>query len=214
MAASPIHKKMPEKRTRKPADETVREILAVAEQQFASNGFEATRLDDIAAQIGIHRAAVLYHFRDKQDLYNRTLRQLWLDLRAEIDNRQQPSSNLQEEIEHGIVGVAKFMQKRPAFARLILRLGSEPPIGQRSDMVALTAPLFNMLDALLVEGEKQGILKPVIRNPALLASTLAGATAFYSSAMPVYSGKPVDEQDAIYHAEIVAILRSLLGMKA
>lgn len=206
-----------DKRKRRPADETRREILQVAEEAFATAGVEGTRLEDIAGRIGIQRAALFYYFNDKQDLYNCTLQQLWIDLQTEVNGSMKPAgtsqtNRLQEQIEQGLVAVARFMQQRPAFARLILRLGSEPPCGRQSDMAALTAPLFAMLEAILKEGEKQGVLKPVVRNPALLASTLAGATAFYTAAMPVYTDKVPQASDTQYHQEIVNILRSLLGM--
>ena len=49
--------------------ETRAEILAAAERHFAEVGFEAARLEDIAADVGIRRAAIFYHFRGKQELY-------------------------------------------------------------------------------------------------------------------------------------------------
>src|SRR5574338_885355 len=49
--------------------ETRAQIVAAAERHFAERGFEATRLDDIAADVGIRPAAIFYHFGDKQELH-------------------------------------------------------------------------------------------------------------------------------------------------
>ena len=37
-------------------------ILEVAEHAFADNGFAETRLEDVASQLGITRAALVYYF--------------------------------------------------------------------------------------------------------------------------------------------------------
>ena len=51
------------------AERTRRQILAAAERRFADAGFEGTRLDDIADDIGMVGSAILYHFADKRELY-------------------------------------------------------------------------------------------------------------------------------------------------
>ena len=49
--------------------QTQAQIMAAAERHFAERGFEATRLEDIATEVGIRRAAIFYYFADKQELY-------------------------------------------------------------------------------------------------------------------------------------------------
>jgi AcrR family transcriptional regulator len=49
--------------------ETRAAILAAAERHFAERGFEAARLEDIASDVGIRRAAIFYYFKGKQELY-------------------------------------------------------------------------------------------------------------------------------------------------
>src|SRR5262245_62908329 len=53
------------------------EIVAAAERHFAEVGFEAARLEDIAAEVGIRRAAIFYHFGDKQELYAAVLDEVY-----------------------------------------------------------------------------------------------------------------------------------------
>lgn len=50
------------------SDETRSRILQVALQRFAANGYHATSVQQIADDVGITKAAVLYHFKEKIDL--------------------------------------------------------------------------------------------------------------------------------------------------
>ena len=50
------------------AERTRAAILAAAESLFARRGYAATRLEDVAEAVGVKRAALFYHFRDKQAL--------------------------------------------------------------------------------------------------------------------------------------------------
>ena len=55
------------------AERTRTAILVAAEGLFAQKGFDATRLEDVAAAVGIRRASIVYYFRDKRELYDAVL---------------------------------------------------------------------------------------------------------------------------------------------
>ena len=55
------------------ADRTRAAVLEAAERLFARRGYAATRLEDVAEAVGVKRAALFYHFRDKQALYDAVL---------------------------------------------------------------------------------------------------------------------------------------------
>ena len=48
------------------AQRTRAAILAAAERLFARRGYAATRLEDVAEAVGLKRAALFYHFRDRR----------------------------------------------------------------------------------------------------------------------------------------------------
>lgn len=50
-------------------DATRKRLLAAAERLFARDGFEAARLEDIAAQAGYSRGAFYANFEDKEDIF-------------------------------------------------------------------------------------------------------------------------------------------------
>ncbi|MEH1012924.1 TetR family transcriptional regulator [Micromonospora sp. CPCC 206060] len=50
----------------RPTPETHTEILAAAARRFSITGFKGTSLQDIAREVGCSKAAVLYHFANKE----------------------------------------------------------------------------------------------------------------------------------------------------
>ncbi len=57
------------RRTREQAEETRQQVLAAALAVFSRKGYSATTLDGIAAEAGLTRGAVYWHFKGKADLY-------------------------------------------------------------------------------------------------------------------------------------------------
>ncbi|MFZ0581459.1 MAG: helix-turn-helix domain-containing protein [Candidatus Acidiferrales bacterium] len=77
---------------------TRRKLLQAAEQLFARDGFEATRLEDIAAEAGYTRGAFYANFDSKEDIFFALLEQ-WVAQRIEEVNallrlRQNPAQRL------------------------------------------------------------------------------------------------------------------------
>ena len=60
--------------------ETRQAILRAAEQVFAERGYAGARMDDVAAEVGIKRASMVYYFRDKRSLYVALLDDLYGEL--------------------------------------------------------------------------------------------------------------------------------------
>ncbi len=56
------------RRTKAEAEETRRGILSAAERLFEAKGLAATSLEEIAAEAGVTRGAVYWHFTNKADL--------------------------------------------------------------------------------------------------------------------------------------------------
>lgn len=68
----------------KPARDTRAEILAVAAELFARHGYQRTSLREIAARLGVTKAAVLYHFPAKPDILAALTKPLLDDLETAL----------------------------------------------------------------------------------------------------------------------------------
>jgi AcrR family transcriptional regulator len=71
-------------RRRRSAEEAKAEILALAQQQLREAGPDALRLDEIAAEMGVSRQAVLHHFGSREELLREVVREAWLGLFDEL----------------------------------------------------------------------------------------------------------------------------------
>src|SRR5262249_20610446 len=97
--------------------QTRAEIVAAAERHFAEVGFEAARLEDIAAEVGIRRAAIFYHFGDKQELYAAVLDEVYRRWTAVMPT----TGSAVERLEASLTGWIDYVAEHPSVARLILR---------------------------------------------------------------------------------------------
>lgn len=200
------------------ASRTRLEILAAAEQLFASRGFAATRLEDVADEVGVTRAALFYHFKDKQMLYNATIAHAFGSLDDELHALlDSTDKSIAKRIELAAAAWVDTIVARPPLARLILRFVAdgydEAPQAIFWDDQQLPIKFFSLFQ----EGCDKGELKPLHTNPFHVASAVIGTTVFYVGAMETLMPKGlfdplVPEQVAIHKEEALRSTRRLLGI--
>lgn len=89
---------------------TRKKLLAAAARIFARDGFEATRLEDIAAAAGYTRGAFYANFESKEDIFFVLLEQ-WVGervaaVRAVLSRHETPQSKL-DALREYYIGIAK-----------------------------------------------------------------------------------------------------------
>jgi AcrR family transcriptional regulator len=194
--------------------QTRAEIVAAAERHFAERGFEATRLDDIAAEVGIRRAAIFYYFGDKQELYGAVLDAVFGEWTAALPSGGSPAARL----EASLVGWIDYVAQRPSVARLILREAATAQPGVVSQFVRAGSAPVEWFRAVIDEGVASGELRPII-EPHRFMSLMGAITVFHFAAMPWLTlNVPVDpwsraELDK-HKREILLVARSMLGITA
>lgn len=200
-------------RRRRSGLRTRAEIVAAAERQFAERGFEATRLDDIADEVGIRRAAIFYHFGDKQELYAAVLDAVFGDWTAALPS----GGSAAERLEASLLGWIDYVAERPSVARLILREAANSKPGVVSTFVrAGTAPT-EWFRAVIEEGMASGELNPLI-EPHRFMSLMGAITVFHFAAMPWLTlDAPFDpwgpSELEKHKREILLVARGMLGIE-
>jgi TetR/AcrR family transcriptional regulator len=194
--------------------DTRAEILASAERYFAERGFEATRLEDIATKVGIRRAAIFYHFSDKQELYAAVLDEVFGDWTAALPTGGSPA----ERLEASLIGWIDYVSRRPTVARLILREAATAQPGVVSQFVRSGTAPAEWFRAVIDEGVASGELKPII-EPHRFMSLMGALTVFHFAAMPwltlnlrvdPWSRAELDK----HKREILLVARTMLGIES
>lgn len=194
--------------------QTRAQIVAAAERRFAEHGFEATRLEDIAADVGIRRAAIFYYFRDKQELYTEVLDDVFRGAMATLPS----SGSIAQRLQASLIGWIDYVARRPSVARLILREAANAQPGVESLFVRAGRAPVELFRSLIREGVASGELKPRV-DPHRFISLMGATTVFHFAAMPwltvdvsfdVWSQAELEK----HKREIVAIARSMLGIEA
>ena len=204
-ASKPIRRRIKGTRTRA-------EIVAAAEIHFATRGYEAARLEDIAAEVGIRRAAIFYHFGDKQELYAAVLDDVFRDGTAALPTEGSPARRL----EASLIGWIDYIARRPTVARLILREAANAQPGSVSQFVRSGSASVKWFQAVIDEGVASGELKPII-EPYRFMSLVGAMTVYHFAAMPWLTvGKAIHPwgRDEIekHKREILLVARTMLGI--
>jgi TetR/AcrR family transcriptional regulator len=199
------------------AERTRAAILAAAEEQFARYGFVATRLEDIAAVVGLKRAALFYHFRDKQALYDAVAADAFGALVARLEEAFSAPEPIPVRVERAAEAWVDTVVARPTLARLILRHAAEADAHEKQGMFPAADRLIQLAWSTFEQGRASGELKPVDDDPFHAASTVIGATVFYVAAMaplvPSTTVKPLaPEQVATHKRATLRTVRLLLGI--
>jgi TetR/AcrR family transcriptional regulator len=201
-------------RRRSSGEETRAAILEAAERRFAERGFEAARLEDIAADVGIRRAAIFYHFRDKHELYAAVLSAVFGDALRVLPATGTPG----ERLLAATSGWIDYVAQRPTVARLILREAASAQPGVASPMQRAGATLVQWLHLLIDAGVASGELEPLV-DPRRFMSLMGTTTVFHFAAMPSLTpGTPFDPakpaEIARHKREMLQVARRMLGIEA
>ena len=196
------------------AERTRRQILASAERRFAAAGFEKTRLDDVADDIGMVGSAILYHFPDKRALYGAVRDDLTAALLGAIEEAIAKPAPPRERLVELVRAATRTIVARPTIAAIVLReaMSDQPDIGARSE------PILDHVVELFEEGARSGGIRPVHADPYLFFTSIAGAILYTVAVLPAVlderrDGPPADGSAHRLEREAVAIARRLLGLR-
>jgi len=197
------------------AQRTRRAILAAAEGIFAEKGFAAARLEDVAAQVEIRRASLVYYFRDKRALYEAVLHELLGELLVRYQAVIDGPGDMPEKLEKILVVWLRYLGERPALSRIILREAAES-----SPVSAVLAdglrPLVKAILDVVLEGQRRKQFDPV--DPIRFVLTIAGSTIFYDIFAQLLNTSPPRDPEAVDipagHTEVLRILRRLVGARS
>jgi TetR/AcrR family transcriptional regulator len=185
-------------------------VLDAAMRAFAAHGFEATSLDALAAELGIRKQTILYHFSSKDLLLEAVIDRAGAELIAVVEDAVADTGPGWERVEAVVRSVFRLAGRRPdllGLLREVSRLG--PPasgwLRARLDPFVAQATLF--LDDEMASGQMR-------RQDALLLllnaySTVIGA-ATEVEVLRALGVEPTSRTLVRRRAELLEFLRSAL----
>jgi TetR/AcrR family transcriptional regulator len=196
------------------AEETRELILQAAEIEFANRGFARARLEDIAEPVGITRAAIIYHFGDKQALYTAVLEATFKALAERIRAALEADAPHAERVERLIGAWVDYAAERPTLARLFMREVADSPRELTPELRQLVDPMFSVVTEGIERGQREGAFRKV--DPVLVVSILAGATMWFVTDAPLLGGEEAqrlskEEAFSAFRRELIGVTRHLLG---
>ncbi len=172
---------------------------------FARNGYDSTRMEEIAVAAGVPRATLYYHFKGKDEVLAWLLGSTLEALGGAVGEAVSGRGSARQRLERVIRAQLRVMGERPGACRMLIadleRAGRMPDIA-RGVAVAFYLPVVRLLE----EGKADGSLRAV-RDPQRVASAIFGAVT-----IPALSSLVMDasfEAEAVARAAIDLILRGL-----
>ena len=190
------------------------EIIAAAEHHFAERGFRDTHLGDIAAEVGIRRPSLSYHFAEKHELYTAVIETVFGDWWEALPS----GGDVVQRLEAAMDSWVDFVAERPSAARLLLRELANVQPERIAALLRTGGAVVRWLERLIAEGVATGELHPRV-EPLRFMSLMAAIAGVQFAAIPWLALRaPVDLQDREElekrKQEILLLARTLLGYEA
>lgn len=165
-----------------PQQETRDRLIAAAKTVISRTGLRAARMEDIATEAGVSRAAVYYHFHTKDDLAAALVDDIFRGVTASVR-----SALAEGPIESIIRATAEFFGRQVTLARLLIadmptQVDPEHLMGRhRDELLAL------LRERLRVDMERGDIR---VCDTDVVAAALAGLMRV--TPIELIAGGPVD----------------------
>jgi len=149
-------------------------ILAAALDEFAAQGFAATRLDDVARRAGVAKGTIYLHFRDKEALFQDLVRSVLSPLVGMLETIAQndaPLRSLAERIVEVFVSEI-YGTRRKDVIRLIITEGPRFPKLAEFYYREVLSRVIQAMRGLLRHAFERGELESeaILRFPQLLVA--------------------------------------------
>jgi len=176
-------------------------LLNAASRLFASRGFDAVTVAEVAQEAGVNKALINYHFGGKLKLYRTIVRDMFAELLDRVEplrhDTRPPDELLREFI--AIVGDTAH-SRRPHLSRMMLRevIAGGPHLDH--EVLAYPMRAFAVVREIIARGVRERVFRPV--DPILTHLSLVGglvfffATADFRRRMAADSPIPIDAPNA------------------
>ena len=146
-------------------------ILQAAVRVFDAQGYEATRVGDIATEAGVAYGLVYHYFGSKDAVLEAVFHQQWRRLLAAMALAEETGKNAGEQLELVVKIVLRTWRDDPDLVRLLVReITRSPHIQDELDEIGQA---FATLQRIIERGQEDGTFRAGL-DPQLAAWMLYG----------------------------------------
>jgi AcrR family transcriptional regulator len=133
--------------------------LHAAVRVFASKGFRASRVRDVAEEAGVAHGLLYHYFRSKDEVLDEIFRRTWSNLAAEVERIEASGPPLREQLERFAAIYLGSWLETPDLIRVLVReIARGPDVGTRAgEIESVLASLGRMIEA----GSRRGEVREV-----------------------------------------------------
>ena len=148
------------------------QILQAAVRVFARQGYEATRVGDVAKDAGVAYGLVYHYFGSKEAVLEAVFREAWGRLLAAVALAEETGGDASEQLTLVVKIVLRTWRDDPDLVRLLVReITRSPHIQDELDEIEQA---FASLERIVRRGQEEGTFRDDV-DPRLTAWMLYGA---------------------------------------
>lgn len=145
-------------------------VFGAAAEEFAVRGYDAARMDRIAARARVNKATIYYYYGSKERLYVEVLRQVFRAVGTRARAIADGSGSARQKTDAWIGAVVEEASARPWFPPIMLReLASGAPHFDPETFGTMNA-VFAAVRDIIQQGQREGSFRPV--DPLLVHLTI------------------------------------------
>jgi TetR/AcrR family transcriptional regulator len=204
----------PNRGPRMPGEDRRRQLLRVAIDSFARNGFSGTKTKDIAAAAGVSEAILFRHFASKEDLYHAILDEKeatlggerWFVELNELAERRDDRALFR----HVASQIIRSFREDAAFHRLLLYASLEGHLLADLFHERFGLPMGDFLTRYIALRQKEGAFRECDAEATVMF--VIGSTVQYAMTRHVLGAKKVKLAEDVMLEQFVDLI--LGGLKA
>jgi len=134
-------------------------ILAEAARLFADSGYENSAMADVAARLGMSKAAIYHYFRTKQDIYDAIIIETLGALGQAVTDAVAAAEGPAARLRAFMLAHARYLEAHHAkFVAMLIGYSGMSPV-YRDDAARLRDDYEQLLRGLIAEGVEQGVFR-------------------------------------------------------
>lgn len=137
-------------------------ILDDAARLFAQDGYDGTSLGELAASVGVTKAAIYHYFPNKKEIYEAIIVRTLEGLRRYVSQVTAQASDPEEALAHFMAAHADFFEEHyDGFLTMLVGYGGMENVVMIAEAQKLRDDHEQALRQIIADGVAQGAFRPV-----------------------------------------------------